>query len=108
MRKQVINQAQKIDNQSVILWFTGLSGPGKTTLAYAIDKKLQDLGHKTKVLDGDEMRSGLCQDLGFSHQERTENIRRIAHVGKLFVETNHIVLVAVISPFSLDRKNPVA
>ena len=86
-----------------ILWFTGLSGSGKSTLANATEHRLHQLGYKTMVLDGDNIRMGLCKDLGFSDADRTENIRRIAEVAKLFAESGTIVLTAFISPFRSDR-----
>lgn len=89
---------------SVILWFTGLSGAGKSTLAHAVEEALHGLGCHTFVLDGDNVRHGLCADLGFSVEDRIENIRRIGEISKLFVETGVIVLTAFISPFRSDRE----
>ena len=86
-----------------VLWFTGLSGSGKSTLANATEHALHQLGYKTMVLDGDNIRMGLCKDLGFSDEARKENIRRIAEVAKLFAESGTIVLTAFISPFRSDR-----
>ena len=91
-------------HKSVILWFTGLSGAGKSTLAHTVEEKLHQLGCKTFVLDGDNVRHGLCGDLGFSETDRTENIRRIGHVAKLFLEAGVIILTAFISPFKSDRQ----
>ena len=91
-------------HKSVILWFTGLSGAGKSTLAHTVEDKLHTLGCKTFVLDGDNVRHGLCGDLGFSENDRTENIRRIGHVAKLFLEAGVIILTAFISPFKSDRQ----
>ncbi|GBG13524.1 adenylylsulfate kinase [Novimethylophilus kurashikiensis] len=88
---------------SVILWFTGLSGAGKSTVAHAVEKRLFDLGCKTFVFDGDNVRHGLCADLGFSAEDRTENIRRIGEMAKLFIEAGVIALTAFISPFRSDR-----
>ncbi len=96
---------QKNGHRGVILWFTGLSGSGKSTLAHAIEEELHQLGCRTFVLDGDNVRHGLCGDLGFSDTHRTENIRRIGQVAKLFVENGVIVLTAFISPFRADRQH---
>lgn len=90
-------------HKSFILWFTGLSGSGKSTLAHAVEKRLHDIGCRTIVLDGDNIRHGLNKDLGFSKTDRRENIRRIGEVAKLFVEAGVIVLTAFISPFHEDR-----
>lgn len=86
-----------------ILWFTGLSGAGKSTLAHAVEEELYKAGCHTFVLDGDNARHGLCADLGFSSEDRIENIRRVGEVSKLFVEAGVIVLTAFISPFQDDR-----
>lgn len=90
-------------HKSVILWFTGLSGAGKSTLAHAVEERLHQLGCRTFVLDGDNVRHGLCGDLGFSDQDRQENIRRIAEVAKLMLEAGTITLTAFISPFRAER-----
>ena len=87
----------------MLLWFTGLSGAGKSTLAHAVEEKLYKLNYKTYVLDGDNVRQGLCGDLEFSEKDRKENIRRIGEVGKLFVDAGIITLAAFISPFRMDR-----
>ena len=87
-----------------VLWFTGLSGSGKSTVARAVEKQLFQRGRLVHVLDGDNIRHGLCKDLGFSDADRTENIRRIAEVAKLFVDAGVIVLTAFISPFRADRQ----
>jgi len=89
---------------SVILWFTGFSGAGKSSLAHAVEEHLHGVGCRTFVLDGDNVRHGLCVDLGFSVADRVENIRRIGEVSKLFVEAGVIALTAFISPFRSDRK----
>lgn len=86
-----------------ILWFTGLSGSGKSTLAHAVEEALHRQGVRTFVLDGDNIRQGLCKDLGFSEEDRTENIRRIGEVSKLMMEAGVLVLTAFISPFRQDR-----
>ncbi len=91
-------------HKSAILWFTGLSGAGKSTLAHAVEERLYQLKCRTFVLDGDNVRQGLCGDLGFSHQDRQENIRRIAEVAKLMLEAGTITLTAFISPFRAERQ----
>lgn len=88
---------------SVILWFTGLSGAGKSTVAHAVELRLHQLGCRTFVFDGDNVRHGLCADLGFSEKDRTENIRRIGEMSKLFIEAGIIALTAFISPLRYDR-----
>lgn len=90
-------------HKSVVLWFTGLSGAGKSTLAHAVEEALYQQGCHTFVLDGDNVRHGLCNDLGFTEADRQENIRRIGETAKLFVETGIITLTAFISPFHSDR-----
>ena len=91
-------------HRGVVVWFTGLSGSGKSTLACALERRLFDQGCRTIVLDGDNVRHGLCGDLTFSESDRKENIRRIGEVAKLLAETGLIVLTAFISPFRQDRK----
>ena len=91
-------------HKSVILWFTGLSGAGKSTLAHAVEDHLHKLGIRTFVLDGDNIRRGLCKDIGFSNEDRTENIRRIGEVSKLLMDAGIITLTAFISPFRKDRQ----
>ena len=86
-----------------VLWFTGLSGAGKSTIANIVEKQLLAMGHHTMTLDGDNVRHGLNRDLGFSEADRVENIRRIAEVSKLFVEAGMIVLVSFISPYRNER-----
>jgi adenylyl-sulfate kinase len=86
-----------------VVWLTGLSGSGKTTLSKALASALQQHGHHTLILDGDELRAGLCRDLGFSPQGRAENIRRAAEVAALAARAGLIVLVACISPLRIDR-----
>jgi adenylylsulfate kinase len=88
---------------SVILWFTGLSGAGKSTLAHAVEERLHQMGCRTFVFDGDNVRHGLCSDLGFSTEDRIENIRRVGEMSKLFLEAGVIALTAFISPFRSDR-----
>lgn len=86
-----------------IIWLTGLSGSGKSTIANVLEQKLFENGNKTYVLDGDNIRHGLNKDLGFDEHSRVENIRRIGEVAKLFVESGHIIISAFISPFIADR-----
>ncbi|MBI1733477.1 MAG: adenylyl-sulfate kinase [Gammaproteobacteria bacterium] len=90
-------------HRSVILWFTGLSGAGKSTLAHALEDELHRRGARTFVLDGDNVRKGLCKDLGFTDADRTENIRRIGELAKLMLDAGLIVMTAFISPFRKDR-----
>jgi len=90
-------------HKSVVLWFTGLSGSGKSTLAHAVEEELHQLNCQTTVLDGDNVRHGLCRDLGFGEEDRTENIRRIGEVCRLLIDTGVITLAAFISPSSHDR-----
>ncbi|MCK5876650.1 MAG: adenylyl-sulfate kinase [Candidatus Marithrix sp.] len=91
------------NHKSTLLWFTGLSGAGKSTVAHALEESLYQMGYHTFVLDGDNVRHGLCGDLGFSNTDRVENIRRVSEISKLFIETGVIVLTAFISPFRADR-----
>lgn len=91
-------------HRGAIIWFTGLSGAGKSTLAHAVEEALHQRGCRTFVLDGDNVRHGLCGDLGFSSDDRIENIRRVGEVAKLFMEAGVIVLTAFISPFRADRE----
>ncbi|MES9938121.1 MAG: adenylyl-sulfate kinase [Sedimenticola sp.] len=90
-------------HRSAVLWFTGLSGSGKSTLGHAVEEQLHRLNCRTIVLDGDNIRHGLCRDLGFSETDRHENIRRIGETAKLMVEGGLITLTAFISPFRSDR-----
>ena len=92
-------------HRGAIVWLTGLSGSGKSTLAYSVEEVLHGSGLQTVVLDGDHLRHGLCRDLGFSPQDRRENIRRVGEVAKLFMEAGTIVLTAFISPYRVDREN---
>ena len=86
-----------------MIWFTGLSGSGKSTLAHTVEQQLYDQNCRTFVFDGDNVRHGLCSDLGFSATSRSENIRRIGEMSKLFLEAGIISLTAFISPFRKDR-----
>lgn len=94
---------QRNGHRAVTLWFTGLSGSGKSTLSHAVEDRLFELGCNTYVFDGDNIRHGLCKDLGFSDADRTENIRRIGEVSKLANQSGVIALTAFISPFRSDR-----
>ena len=97
-RREKLNQ-----HKSVIVWFTGLSGSGKSTLAHAVEEQLHQQQCRTYVFDGDNVRHGLCADLGFSDNDRSENIRRIGEMAKLFIDAGVIALTAFISPFKADR-----
>ena len=90
-------------HRGLALWFTGLSGSGKSTLANVLHKKLFDEGMSSVVLDGDNTRLGINKDLAFSEEDRVENIRRVAEITKLFVQTGHVVITAFISPFKVNR-----
>jgi len=92
------------EHKGKILWFTGLSGAGKSTLANALEEQLHDYGARTYVLDGDNVRKGLCKDLGFSEQDRVENIRRIGEMSRIMMDAGLIVMTAFISPFRRDRR----
>lgn len=91
-------------HKSAILWFTGLSGAGKSSLAHAVEERLHQMSCRTFVLDGDNVRHGLCGDLGFTVTDREENIRRVGEVAKLFLEAGVITLTAFISPFRSERE----
>ncbi len=92
-----------LDQKPFVLWFTGLSASGKSTLANAVEQKLYNMNYKTYLLDGDNVRHGLNNDLGFDEESRVENIRRIGEVSKLFLDAGIITLTAFISPFQSDR-----
>lgn len=102
----VTRQRREAQNghRGVIVWFTGLSGAGKSTIAHAAEEALHRRGCRTFVFDGDNVRHGLCSDLGFSIEDRHENIRRIGEMSKLFIEAGVIALTAFISPFRADRE----
>lgn len=91
-------------HQGVVLWFTGLSGSGKSTVAGALEQALRQQGVSTYLLDGDNVRHGLCRDLGFSDDDRKENIRRVGEVAKLMVDAGLVVLTAFISPHRAERQ----
>jgi adenylylsulfate kinase len=90
-------------HKSACVWLTGLSGSGKSTIAVQLEKQLAEAGARTYILDGDNIRHGLNKNLGFSPEDRTENIRRIGEVAKLFVDAGMVVLTAFISPYRADR-----
>lgn len=96
-------RAEAKKQKPCVLWLTGLSGSGKSTIANLLEKKLAEHGKHTYLLDGDNVRHGLCGDLTFSDKDRVENIRRIGEVSKLFVDAGVIVLTAFISPFKIER-----
>ncbi|MFQ5936199.1 MAG: adenylyl-sulfate kinase [Acidiferrobacterales bacterium] len=93
------------NHKGVAVWFTGLSGSGKSTLAHTIEEALHQRGCRTYVFDGDNVRHGLCADLGFSPEDRAENLRRIGEMVRLFVDAGVIALTAFISPFAKDREH---
>lgn len=93
-----------IGQKGVSLWLTGYSGAGKTTIAYGLEKKLYDTGRLSYVFDGDNIRHGLCKDLGFTSKDRLENLRRTSEVIKLFCDVGIICISAFISPLKVDRK----
>jgi adenylylsulfate kinase len=97
------NQANK--HKSFLIWFTGLSGSGKSTIANALEHKLHHQGIKTYVLDGDNIRLGINKDLSFSAEDRSENMRRIAEIAKLFIDAGVVVMGAFVSPYKKDRKS---
>lgn len=114
MKKNIISHQYQINidlrreqnqHNSFLVWFTGLSGSGKSTIANALEHKLHEEGIKTYTLDGDNVRHGLNKDLTFSPQDRTENIRRIAEVAGLMVDAGLVVLAAFVSPYKKDRDN---
>ena len=110
--KNITNHASKVstleraalqEQNAATIWLTGLSASGKSTLAYELERRLHDLGHACYVLDGDNIRHGLCRDLGFSPEHRKQNIRRIAEVARLFNEAGFVAITAFISPYREDR-----
>jgi adenylylsulfate kinase len=92
-----------LGQKGIVIWYTGLSGSGKSTLAHAVEEKLFEKGHVSYVLDGDNIRHGLNKNLGFSPEDREENIRRIGEVSKLFADAGVIAMTAFISPYRADR-----
>lgn len=99
------HREELLKQKGVVLWFTGYSGSGKSTVANEVEKRIYELGHSSYLLDGDNVRHGLNKDLDFSDNGRKENIRRISEVSKLFVDSGLITLTAFISPFKEDRQN---
>lgn len=97
-------RSQALGQKPMVLWFTGLSGAGKTSIANAVEERLQALGRATYLLDGDNIRHGLCSDLGFSPEDRAENIRRIGEVARLMVDAGLIVMASFISPSDAQRQ----
>lgn len=113
MEKNIVQHTYKIgkeerrklnDQNSILIFFTGLSGSGKSTLANALEQRLYAENNRTYVLDGDNMRSGLNSDLTFKPEDRSENIRRIAEISKLFIDAGVIILAAFIAPYRKDRE----
>lgn len=98
-----VDREQRNGHKSVLLWFTGLPSAGKSTLSHAVEEQLHASGYRTIVLDGDNVRHGLCADLGFSEKDRSENLRRIGEMSKLFLDAGIITLAAFVSPSSADR-----
>ncbi len=98
------DKEQLLNQRGLMVWFTGLSGSGKSTIAIALERELHRRGLLCRILDGDNIRSGINNNLGFSEEDRVENIRRIAEVGKLFVDTGIITLAAFISPNNALRQ----
>ncbi len=97
-------RAKQKQQRPCVLWFTGLSGSGKSTIAGAVEQKLFELGHHTYLLDGDNVRHGLNKDLAFTDNDRIENIRRIGELSKLMIDAGLLVMTAFISPFREDRR----
>jgi bifunctional enzyme CysN/CysC len=106
LQKTKINKSDRaklLNQKPICLWLTGLSGSGKTTIAVGLEKRLNQSGKLTYILDGDNIRLGINKDLGFTEKDRIENIRRISEIAKLMVDSGLIVVVATISPFAKDR-----
>lgn len=97
-------RAQRLGQRGVVIWMTGLSGSGKSTMAVGLDARLHEAGKPSFILDGDNLRHGLCSDLGFSSADRHENIRRTGEVAKLMAQSGIIVICSLISPFEADRQ----
>lgn len=98
------DRALLLGQRGAVIWLTGLSGSGKSTLVYALEQRLTGLGRLSFALDGDNVRMGLCSDLGFTPEDRNENIRRIGEVAALFADAGLLVLTSFISPYSKDRQ----
>lgn len=105
-KPEVTRQLRNILNghKSLVVWFTGLPSSGKSTIAHSVEKKLYEKGIRTYTFDGDNIRHGLCSDLGFSEKDREENLRRIAEVIKLFLDAGIVVLAAFVSPLKKHRE----
>ncbi|HVU28413.1 MAG TPA: adenylyl-sulfate kinase [Verrucomicrobiae bacterium] len=103
MQIPLLEREQRNGHRGCVVWLTGLSASGKSTIAAELERQLFQLGCQTFVLDGDSMRHGLCSDLGFSHHDRSENIRRVGEVAKLFADAGFICIAAFISPYRADR-----
>ena len=101
----VADRTRKHQHQSFLVWFTGLSGSGKSTIANLVEHRLFELGVHTYALDGDNIRNGINKNLSFSPEDRSENIRRIAEISNLMVDAGLVVLAAFISPYKKDREN---
>jgi len=104
---QILNRKDKeglLKQKGIVVWMTGLSGSGKSTIAKGLESQLHQSGYVTKLLDGDNVRSGLCKNLGFSQEDRIENIRRIAEVSRLFLDTGVITVNSFISPTLANRE----
>lgn len=97
-------RAERLGQRGAVIWMTGLSGSGKSTMAVGLDARLHELGRASYILDGDNLRHGLCCDLGFSSSDRSENIRRTGEVAKLMAQAGIIVVCSLISPFEADRQ----
>ena len=94
----------RLGQRGSVIWLTGLSGAGKSTIAHRLQAEIFERGNLAVVLDGDLLRRGLCNDLGFSPEDRAENVRRAAHVASLFADSGILVIVALISPYRVDRE----
>lgn len=97
-------RAARFGHRGAVIWFTGLSGSGKSSLSTGLEKQLNQRGQATFILDGDNLRQGLCSNLGFSDEDRSENIRRAGEAAKLMAEAGLVVLCSLISPFRTDRR----
>lgn len=98
-------RAQRLGQRGLVVWMTGLSGSGKSTMAVGLDSRLHGAGMASFILDGDNLRHGLCRDLGFSDADRSENIRRTGEVAKLMAQAGIVVICSLISPFRADRQS---
>jgi adenylylsulfate kinase len=98
------DREERLGQRGRLVWLTGLSGSGKSTIAVALETKLNDLGRTAYLLDGDNVRHGLCDDLGFSPDDRRENLRRVGEVGRLFVDAGIVTLASFIAPYRAERQ----